>query len=332
MSDRDLQPEQPVSLLTVISNPGKADAMARFALQQGARRACHFFAHGTVPGHLLSLLGLSGVRREMITLTVPQEEDSALMDSLCEHFQIGRELHGIAFLHRPDTGAVNSPDFYLIAVIVNEGEGEYVVESARRCHPVGASILKAMGTADHSRRTFDFEIVPQKEIVLIVTPASHIEAIYSALYHELHSDQPGRGILFALALERVAGLLDMAPDCENGDQEEVAAMPREADAQKWVALFTVSDRGKTAAIMDTVERSGGTGATVLHCRQTDDASGGWIDRLAHLEKEITLIITEADRARTIQAELTAQARETGEKLDITQLDVSHFVKLSDLRD
>ena len=43
------------SLLTIISNPGKTDQMARFALQNGALSAYHCYAHGTVPSHLLSL-------------------------------------------------------------------------------------------------------------------------------------------------------------------------------------------------------------------------------------------------------------------------------------
>lgn len=319
-------------LLTVISDPGKANAMARFALQNGALAAYHFYAHGTAPGHLLALLGLSGVRREMICLTAAEDQGHALLDKLCDHFHLGREMNGIAFLQTMDPNARDAAapsDYALIAAIVNEGEGEYLVESARRCQPVGATILRALGTADHSKKTFDFEIVPQKEVVLIVAPSCHLDALYQAIFTEMHTESPGRGILFSLALDRVAGLLDRAPSCGEpaGDSVQSSTPPCQEDC---VALFVAADRGHTAGILATVEACGGTGATILHCRLASAGSEGWYKRLGDPEKEIVLVITQADTAARIQGELTEEPGTS--PIQTGKLQVTRFRHLSELRD
>lgn len=333
MLTSETQTDGPLCLLTVISDPGKADAMARFALRNGALAAYHFYAHGTAPGHLLTLLGLSGVRREMICLTVAGNQGHALLDDLCRHFHIGREMNGIAFLQNMDPGdkgPAAPSDYVLLAAVVNEGEGEYLVESARRCQPVGATILRALGTADHSKKTFDFEIVPQKEVVLIVARSCYLDALYRAIYDEMVTESPGRGILFSLPLVHAAGLLDMVPSCE--EPSGAPQQPSEPACQEdHVALFVAADRGHTAGILATVEACGGTGATILHCRLAAPGSGGWYSRLGDPEKEIVLVITQSEKAEQIRRRLADEAV-AARPVQTGQLRVTRFRHLSELRD
>ena len=333
MLNSETKTDRLVCLLTVISDPGKADAMARFALQNGAGMAYHFYAHGTAPGHLLALLGLSGIRREMISLTVPQDQGDALLDKLCQQFHIGRDMNGIAFLQRLDSDGRESGveyDYVMIAAVVNEGDGEYVIESARRCHPVGATILRALGTADHSKKTFDFEIVPQKEVVLIIARTCHTDALHQAIYQDMCSEQPGRGILFSLALDRVAGLLDMVPDCRESEETDLPQAAREEDH---FALFVVAGRGHTARIMECVEDAGGTGATILHCRLATPESGGWYGSLGDPEKEIVLVIAESEKTRRIREKLEKIPDDLeGQPYPVGQLRLVRFNQLSEVRD
>lgn len=318
-----------LKLLTVISSPGKASSMAQFALEEGALTAYHCYAHGTVPGHLLSLLGLSGVRRELVSITLPASKSQALMDRLCQHFKIGSDMNGIAFLSSFETEGRS--DFSMIAAVVNEGEGEDVVDSARRCQPVGATILKGLGTADHSHKSFDFEIIPQKELVLIISRSCQSTVLFEAIYQAMRTEKPGRGILFAFDLDRVEGILDMTPECEDDPSlvppQSPASAPPDLDL---VALTAVTGRGHTREIVATMEAKGGTGATILHCRKTDAASKGWYSRLGDEEKEIVIILTQRPVARAIKADLIEKlgSDESG-PLVISQLKVTQFKKLSE---
>ncbi len=317
------------SLLTIISNPGKTDQMARFALQNGALSAYHCYAHGTVPSHLLSLLGLAGVRREMVTLTVPKTQGLRLLNHLCEHFNIGKETHGIAFLQNMDDGETDRGDYEyaLIAVVVNEGVGEDVVDSARKSQPVGATILKALGTADHSKKTFDFEVNPQKELVLIIARTCHVNALRQSILDGFDLDEPGHGIFFSLALDEVRGILDMVPECDGDPTEETPAPGSQNDH---TALLVGVDRGHSHDIVSCSESHGGTGATILHFRRTEPYSQGWYGRLGDLEKELVLIVAKKELALEIEDSLQIMEKSGDQEMALSKLQVTHFCRLSEL--
>lgn len=327
-------------LLTIISTPGKMENMIRFALRNGALTAHSCFAHGTVPNHLLSLLGLAGVRRELVIFAVPEPSGQRLMDLLCSHFKLGEETNGIAFLqkltgHPTAHDESDHFDHIMIAAIVNEGEGEYVVESARRYHPVGASILRALGSADHSQKTFDFEIFPNKEIVLIIARSYHEEALCQAIFKEMRSESPGKGILFSTGLERVEGILDATPD--HDDRREYSDSPKDLSApddaipaRDYRALFAVVNRGHTGEVVSVAERCGGGGATILHVRQTDSESQSWYSRLSDTEKEIVLMLAPQSVSEAIRMELAKLSTASeGSHMMLGQLNVNGFRQLSD---
>lgn len=317
-----------LAFLTFISGLAQANRMTRFALKRGGLSAYHCYARGTVPGHILSLLGLSGVRRKLVTVSVPHARAEALMEALCREFKIGREGKGIAFLQslsRPENST-----FSLLVAVVNEGEGEDVVESARQSQPVGATILKALGTADHSQKSFDFEIIPHKELVLIIARNCHVPALCRTIYDAMRTDRPGRGILFSMALERVEGILDMAPDCQE-DRDPVSLFrPQEVQDPDLVALVAIADRGHTGDIVAALERSGGTGATTLHFGRTDAGARGWSSPLTDEEKEVVIILTPRPVARAIKEDLIKNFhQEEGRSIILGKLAVDAFQKLSE---
>lgn len=332
---------QSYCLLSIITTPGKAESMTRFALQNGAIMAHSCFAHGTVPNHILSLLGLAGVRRELVIFTVPEASGQNLMDLLCARFNIGKAMNGIAFLqnlnnHVTPGDVKKESDYIMIAAIVNEGDGESVVESARRCHPVGASILRALGSADHSKKTFNFEIFPKKEIVLIIAHSCHTEVLCQSIFGELRTEIPGRGILFSTGLERVVGVLDVEQE-RNGEQDSPDS-PQDAlqdfdqslPAADYVALFAVVNRGHTGKIINVAEQCGGSGATILHVREMDSGSQSWYSRLGDAEKEIVLMLAPREISTAITKELTefSATHKSGHIL-IGRFDVDRFQHLSD---
>ncbi len=201
------------SLLIMISTPKKAEDMANYALANGAAGAFFSYARGTLPGHILAMLGLAGVRRELVVLAVPHRRAGSLLEEINETFNLKEKMGGIAYLldlehplRRP--AETDSDPYSVVAAIVNEGEGEEVVEHVRQSHPVGASILQASGSANHSRKTFDFEIVESKEIVLIITKKHLCKKVYQTIHDALRTELPGRGIIFSTDIGAVAGILE----------------------------------------------------------------------------------------------------------------------------
>jgi nitrogen regulatory protein PII len=218
-NDRNQSTHELYSLLIMISTPKKVEEMANYALANGAVGAFFSYARGTLPNHILSILGLANVKREIAVLAVPSSMASSLLDNINRQFNLAEKLGGIAYLISLEKTSTESDDepedtYSMIATIVNEGEGEDVVEQVRSSYPIGASILHALGSVNHSKKTFNFEIVPSKEIVLIITRKNLCEAIYRKIHDSLRTELPGRGVIFSTNIDKVAGIFEKNRETE----------------------------------------------------------------------------------------------------------------------
>ena len=94
-----------------------------------------------------------------------------------------------------------------IFCIVNSGYSEMVMETAKKFGARGGTVLNARGTANKEAESFfGITIQPEKEIVMIVVPASLKEKILGALYDEVGLNSAGQGIAFSLPVDGTVGL------------------------------------------------------------------------------------------------------------------------------
>ena len=94
-----------------------------------------------------------------------------------------------------------------IFCIVNSGYSEVVMNSAKKLGAKGGTVINARGTASKDAETFfGISIQPEKEIVMIIVPASKKEGILHALYTDAGLDKEGQGIAFSLPVDNVIGI------------------------------------------------------------------------------------------------------------------------------
>ncbi|NLZ66989.1 MAG: hypothetical protein GX910_05005 [Clostridiaceae bacterium] len=327
------------AILSIISTPKRTEAMALFALEHGADSALFINASGTISGNLLNLLGLSSVKRSLAVLRVDIEESVELLRKIEDQFTLSRSMGGIAWIQNPATAAPPpSTEYSMVVAIVNAGEGRLVVEQARRSHPVGASILEAVGSADHTRKTFNFEIVPEKEIVIIISKTEECRAVRDTIYQALRTEKPGRGVLYTTGINAVSGIYQHNDDystfaephhlksktgvCEKDlivdekatsqkdllneqDVKSTSASSESPKTPQYVGLIAVTDRGHAADIVACAEAAGGRGATIMHGRETSSPFDSWLDKLAQSTRDSVIIISEEKTAQAILSELKA---------------------------
>ena len=93
--------------------------------------------------------------------------------------------------------------FELVICIVNAGFSQNVVEAARRAGARGGTIIRARGSANpEAEEFFGVTIQPDKELVLILVPASIKDEVLTTVYKESGLSQEGQGIAFSLPVER----------------------------------------------------------------------------------------------------------------------------------
>lgn len=96
----------------------------------------------------------------------------------------------------------NSSDYSLIMFIVNKGYADDLMAAARKAGATGGTVLHARGTGkEEDVRFFGITLVPEKEILLIVTENSRSEAIIKAIKDVPELNQAGAGIAVRIAAE-----------------------------------------------------------------------------------------------------------------------------------
>lgn len=102
---------------------------------------------------------------------------------------------------------MNEETYEALFCIVNAGFSDAVMDAAREFGARGGTIIHARGTASAEAETmFGITIQPEKEIVMILVPASIKDSILHALYQEVGLHTPGQGIAFSLPVDAVVGL------------------------------------------------------------------------------------------------------------------------------
>ena len=135
-------------------------------------------------------------------------------------------------------------DFKLIVTIVNSGFSTQVMDAAREAGATGGTIIYSSGAGAHeAEKMFGIAVSPEKETVLILSPASGAENIMRSVIKKTGLNTLGAGLCFALNVDSVFGVAygingggsdDSAADAENAAGDADADGAREEDAGKEV--------------------------------------------------------------------------------------------------
>ncbi len=211
----------PYEIIWIIVDFGKASKIVRYAMKQGINGATIFLGKGTINNYFLKLLDITDVRKEVIMMVAHKDVVDRTLPELDKKFQFEKPHHGIAITMsvnsvygiRKDSSTEDVKEeggksmHKAIFVVVDRGKAEYVLDSAIAAGAKGATIINARGSGIHEQKVlFSFPIEPEKEILLIIAENETAENIIDAILREHKIDEPGRGILFVLDVNKTFGL------------------------------------------------------------------------------------------------------------------------------
>lgn len=233
---RQTSPLSPLSLVVAIVNRGMGGKATALFAKQGIVFSLSAHGRGTANSRLLDVLGLGESAKEVLFCTVPSNRAAGMLALLERDLQLKEIGKGIAFSvplgsvigtktaavlagipqetgtsnEWTDEGgmAVEQPArFDLIITVANRGYADEVMEAAKSVRPIGGTILGARGTGmKEAEKFFGLTIQPEKEMVLIVTPAEDRQAIMEAIVTKAGPRTEAGAIAFSLPVSGVAGL------------------------------------------------------------------------------------------------------------------------------
>ena len=109
----------------------------------------------------------------------------------------------------------------VIFAIVNAGYAEDAMEVARAEGVRGGTILSARGVAKEKEAAFfGITLHSEKDILMMVVDKSIRDNVLNALYKQMGMAQKAQGIVFALPVSDVAGLVQMEEKKEEETSKE----------------------------------------------------------------------------------------------------------------
>lgn len=207
-------------LMTVIVNRGRAHKVVQVAKAAGVPGATITLGWGTNNNRFFDFLGVANEDKEVVFMVSDPETIDTALNHLVEELQLEKPNHGVAFVqdlslcsgvHRIKRKMTflegEDTMMQLITVITERGRAEDVVEAAREAGARGGTIMNARGSGVHeTTRIFNMEVVPEKEIVLILCEAEHAEAIMSRIEQQMEIHAPGKGIMFLQPVLKAVGV------------------------------------------------------------------------------------------------------------------------------
>ena len=197
---------------------GSGEVITNAAKQAGAGGGTILMGRGTASNSVLQLLGLGDTTKD-ITLNIVEQ---ALCRQVCEQIEnacAAKKAHfGVLFTmdvngfmkagstdkkgqtadSENNTGDTNMEKYEVINVIVNKGYAEDAMAAARKAGAGGGTIINARGTAREGDSTFfGVEIVPEKEMLMILVPQEKRAAIQQAVSELSCFAKAGSGIIFS---------------------------------------------------------------------------------------------------------------------------------------
>ena len=97
--------------------------------------------------------------------------------------------------------------YSLIVAILNRGFSDVAMSAARSAGAKGGTVISARSSGLHEEETFfGISILPEKELVLILTADETKNAIMRAIIKHVGIETEGGGIIFSLPVTDVEGV------------------------------------------------------------------------------------------------------------------------------
>lgn len=203
------------NLITSVVPHECGEFISNAAKTAGANGGSIIMGRGTAENSILQLLGLGDTSKDIVYIICENDKKSAILDAIINASNEKKAHFGVLFTmelgnfmkagnqteqltqnkSKGESSMENSHQ--MINVIVNKGYAEDAMAAARKAGARGGTIISARGTAkENDAAFFGMKIVPEKDMLIILSPTEQKEAIVKAITDLPCFDEVGSGIIF----------------------------------------------------------------------------------------------------------------------------------------
>lgn len=201
-------------LLTAMVPHDKAELVSDAATAAGSFGGTVFMGRKISSNGVIANLGLGGQTLDVVTIVTEREKKEQIENAIVAAAENEKQNFGCLYAMDVNsmlkTGTVNKGDESmnenkereLITVILNKGYADDAMAAARKAGAGGGTVVNARGTArEDDAKFFGMHIVPEKEMLMIVTEHEKKEAVLEAIRTLPCLAEPGSGIAFCAGVD-----------------------------------------------------------------------------------------------------------------------------------
>ena len=198
-----------MKLMIAITPRNKGEHITQAAKKAGCGGATIILGKGTAKNQILELLGLGTSEKDLVYILAKSDEYEKIATAIKDEAQSEKKGFGIIFTIDSDRmlkngqveieeeGENKMATHTLITVILNSGLAEDAMAAARKAGASGGTIINARGTGkEEDVGFFGIQIVPEKEMLIILAEKSQETAILEAIRTLPCLQEKGTGITF----------------------------------------------------------------------------------------------------------------------------------------
>ena len=213
--------------LITIANRKFAEEYLEFFKDYNINHVLEKFCNGTATNTTLDFLGLKDNHNVMFETLITNEKTKELIKGLRNEMNIEGAGNGIAlFISVDGIGGKSSKEYFideknseskentnmesynsvLIITIVDKGNTELVMDSAKAAGATGGTVVRAHGTGTDIAKFFCITISEEKEMVYIVSSRANRDNIMKAIMEKAGRGTAAHGVVFSLPIDKVIGM------------------------------------------------------------------------------------------------------------------------------
>lgn len=231
-------------LLIGIVNNGEDHKVKQIINEVSLTFSFVFEGLGTARSHLLDYLGIGETEKSVMFLLIPETDEDAIIRALRAQLSLYLAGRGIAFtvplsgiseiianglmgaatnktIEEDKIMTHNNRKYDLIIAAVNANHVDEAMDAARDAGASGGTIIRARATDNVKAEQFaGISLMVEQELLLILSKRESSSAIMEALSEQVGLKTPAGGVIFALPVDRTAGIAAEEQDDESEKKHE----------------------------------------------------------------------------------------------------------------
>ena len=214
-----------------ITRKDNAEGYTEFFKSFGSNNVLINFGQGSAPASKLDLLGIVDNGKAVFQLMVRNTVYKEFCEGLDKDLHLDENHSGLGFFVPVDgIGGESGKRFFVgndpienkeeevnmseqskcvaIISIMDKGNADAVMESAREAGATGGTIVKAKGTGAELAKFFGISISEEKEMLYIIAKREKRDDIMYAIMDKAGPNTDAHGIVFSLPVDKVVGIKD----------------------------------------------------------------------------------------------------------------------------